>query len=364
MLYNWQHENWPNFIYDEGQIPLFSLGKRLGSLVGKFNALNETSEKQTTTDLLILEALRTSEIEGEFLSREDVMSCIKKNLGIAEKNDPLVRDKRAKGISKTLIEARSSYSNKLSKSMLFKWHKLLMEGNHYIKPGAWRSSQEPMQIISGAVGKEKVHFEAPPSHSVNDEMKAYINWFNESETNIQNPVVRAGIAHLYFESIHPFEDGNGRIGRILSEKALMQSIGFPIPISLSVSIEATRKKYYKELKRAQTSLEINNWLTYFLKIVERAIQHTEQVIDLTLFKTTLFDEFKERLNHRQKKVLVKLFNAEPSGFEGGLTAKKYGSITKASKATATRDLQQLKEWKILRSIGSGRSVSYHLNFKK
>lgn len=214
MKYNWQHKEWPSFIYDEKGIPAFSLGKRLGALEEKFSSLSQKSESDTTADLLILEALRTSEIEGEFLSREDVMSSIKKNLGISGKTTPLVRDKRAKGIANVLVEARSTFSQKLSKSMLQKWHKLLMEGNKYINAGVWRSSNEPMQIVSGAIGKEKVHFEAPPSFKVEEEMSLFISWFNASESSIPNPAVRAALAHLYFESIHPFEDGNGRIGRI------------------------------------------------------------------------------------------------------------------------------------------------------
>lgn len=364
MNYNWQQRDWPNFIYDEKQIPAFSLGKRLGILEEKFSSLSQKSESDTTADLLILEALRTSEIEGEFLSREDVMSSIKKNLGISGKTSPLVRDKRAKGISNVLVEARKTFSQKLTKSMLLKWHKLLMEGNKYINAGVWRSSNEPMQIVSGAIGKEKVHFEAPPSFRVEEEMRLFISWFNASESSISNPAVRSALTHLYFESIHPFEDGNGRIGRILSEKVLLQSIVFALPISLSAAIEATRKQYYAELNKAQKSLEVNSWLNYFNSMIQSAIKISENIIDLTLFKAFVFNNYGNKLNERQKKVMNKLFNAEPEGFEGGLTAKKYGNMTKASKATATRDLQQLRDWELIKPFGSGRSLAYLLNIKK
>jgi Fic family protein len=233
--------------------------------------------------------------------------------------------------------------------------------------GAWRTHQEPMQVVSGAVGKEKIHFEAPPSAQVSAEMKKFIAWFNDTAPGAKNEIkkapVRAAIAHLYFESIHPFEDGNGRIGRAIAEKALSQTIGRHVLLSLSQTIEADKKSYYLALESAQRSNEITGWMKYFVKTTLQAQLEAKRIIDLTLKKTKFFDLFKNKLNERQVKVIIKMLEAEPKGFEGGMTANKYISITKASKATATRDLQLLAELGVFVSEGGGRSTRYSLNIE-
>lgn len=214
-----------------------------------------------------------------------------------------------------------------------------------------------MQVVSGAIGKKKIHFKAPPSAQVAAEMQQFIAWFNDTapggKSEIKKAPVRSAIAHLYFETIHPFEDGNGRIGRAIAEKALSQTIGRPVLLSLSQTIEANKKLYYQALETAQQNNEITGWIKYFVATTLKAQLEAKQLIDFTLKKTKFLDRFKDQLNERQLKVIMKMMDAEPKGFEGGMTANKFISITKASKATATRDLQILAELGVLVSKGGG-----------
>ena len=230
-----------------------------------------------------------------------------------------------------------------------------------IQIGQWRSHEEPMQIVSGAIGREIVHFEAPPSNTVSSEMNKFIAWFNVSQNSIKKPIIRSAIAHLYFESIHPFEDGNGRIGRAIAEKALSQSIGRPVLFSLSKSIEGNKNDYYEALKAAQRSNEITDWINYFVKTVLDAQIDAEQEIEFTLKKTKFFDQHKDELNDRQQKVVRRMLEEGHQGFEGGMNARKYVSIASTSKATATRDLQDLVQKGIFKPIGGGRSTRYDIN---
>ncbi|MCG2462972.1 DUF4172 domain-containing protein, partial [Flavobacteriaceae bacterium F89] len=310
--------------------------------------------------------IKTSEIEGEYLSRKDVMSSIKRNLGLNPEL-PLSKDKKVEGISELMIAVRNSFMESLTTETLFSWHSMLMKGSRKIEVGQWRSHEEPMQIVSGAMGREIIHYEAPPSKKVPTEMEGFINWFNDTSSEgvnaIKKPIIRAAIAHLYFETIHPFEDGNGRIGRAISEKALSQSIQRPILLSLSKTIEHNKNTYYEALQSAQRSNEITPWITYFVNTVLEAQLQAEKEIEFTLKKTKFFDIHKSSLNDRQLKVVRRMLDEGPSGFEGGMNARKYISITGTSKATATRDLQDLVEKHILFPIGGGRSTRYDLNFE-
>lgn len=245
---------------------------------------------------------------------------------------------------------------------------MIFPDNNDIKVGAWRTHEEPMQVISGAMGKEKVHFEAPPSSQVVNEMKNFITWFNETAPNgsreIKYAPVRSAIAHLYFETIHPFEDGNGRIGRAIAEKALSQTAGYPVLLSISATIENNKNNYYNALKTAQRSNDITSWLIYFIDIILKAQDASEELIDFTLNKARLFDRYQGQLNDRQIKVIKCMLQEGPKGFEGGMTAKKYIRITQTSKPTATRDLQKLLDLNVFIVTGGGRSTSYQLNLTK
>jgi Fic family protein len=315
-------------------------------------------------DTMVAEAIKTSEIEGEYLSRQDIISSIRNNLGLNETSDP-VKDKRAQGAGELMIDVRTSYAEPLTEEKLFAWHRMLMKGNRRINAGAWRKHEDPMQVVSGAIGKEKVHFEAPPSAHMPDEMHRFITWFNATAPGeageIKKAPVRSAIAHLYFETIHPFEDGNGRIGRAIAEKALSQTLGRPVLLSLSRTIEANKQAYYGALEQAQKSNEITGWIHYFVNTALAAQKQANAFVDFILKKSKFFDRFKDKLNERQLKVVRRMLDAGLEGFEGGMSAKKYMAITKASKATATRDLQQLLELGVLVALGGGRRTHYNLS---
>jgi len=342
MRYNWQQKDWPNFQYKTADVEdsLFDFAERTGRISGVLQGLSELEQTEAMINLMVSEAIKTSEIEGEYLSRNDVMSSIRRNLGLNPEL-PLTKDKRAEGVAELMLAVRNDFSKSLSSQMLFDWHTMLLKGNTQIQVGQWRTHEEPMQIVSGGMGREVVHFEAPPSKSVSTEMDGFIKWFNISQGEIKKPIVRAAIAHLYFETIHPFEDGNGRIGRAIAEKALSQSIGRPVLFSLSKSIESNKNKYYDALKAAQRSNEITDWINYFVQTVLNAQIDAEQEIEFTLKKTKFFDQYKEELNERQQKVVRGMLEEGHQGFEGGMNARKYVSLAKTSKATATRDLQDL-----------------------
>lgn len=361
MKYNWQQKDWSNFQFkiDAVEDLLFDFAQRTGRISGVLEGLSETEQTEAMINLMVSEAIKTSEIEGEYLSRNDVMSSIRRNIGL-NPDLPPTKDKRAEGVSELMVAVRNNFSKPLTSKMLFDWHSMLMKGNTQIKVGQWRSHQEPMQIVSGGIGREIVHFEAPPSKNVSTEMDGFIKWFNASDGEIKKPILRAAIAHLYFETIHPFEDGNGRIGRAVAEKALSQSIGRPVLFSLSKSIESNKNKYYDALKAAQRSNEITDWINYFVETVLDAQIDAEQEIEFTLNKTKFFDQHKDSLNERQRKVVRRMLEEGHQGFEGGMNARKYVSLAKTSKATATRDLQDLVQKQIFKPIGGGRSTKYEI----
>ncbi len=365
MKYNWQQKDWRKFQYETTfvEMLLFEFVERIGRISGILEGLPKAMQTETMINMMVSEAIKTSEIEDEYLSRKDVMSSIKRNLGL-QTELPLSKDKKAEGISELMIAVRNSFMEPITDKTLFSWHSMLMKGSKNMAVGIWRSHEEPMQIVSGASGRELIHFEAPPSKKVAEEMNAFITWFNDTSLNgenaIKKPIIRAAIAHLYFESIHPFEDGNGRIGRAISEKALSQSFQRPILLSLSRTIEEDKKAYYDALQSAQRSNEITPWITYFAKTVLKAQIQTEKEIEFTLKKAKFFDQFEKELNERQLKVIRRMLEEGPDGFEGGMNATKYIGITGTSKATATRDLQNLVEQHIFIPIGGGRSSRYQI----
>jgi Fic family protein len=364
MSYNWQQPDWPLFRYDLSGVEdtLFALAERTGRSTGLLKGLTVEAQTEMSIDVMVEEAIKTSAIEGELVSRKDVMSSIRRNLGLAAGAPG--GDTRAAGAATLMIDVRNSFAAPLSEERLFEWHRMIMQGHRHIEAGRWRTHAEPMQVVSGPIGHERVHFEAPPSAQIPAEMARFIQWFNDTAPGgskaIRKAAVRSAIAHLYFESIHPFEDGNGRIGRALSEKALSQGLGRPALLSLSRTIEARRKEYYDALKDGQQSNEITPWVTWFVGMVLEAQIQAEEQIDFTLKKTKLFDQMRDQLNERQLQVLRRMLDEGPHGFEGGMSAKKYMVITGASKATATRDLQDLAEKGIFVPTGGGRSTHYQV----
>ena len=358
MKYNWQQNDWPEFQYDLSSIEpkLHEISLKMGRLSGLVDALPDTVQTEAIIDMMVIEAIKTSEIEGEYLSRQDVMSSIRNNLGLHPKQD--VNDDRAHGAASLMLAVRNDYRLPLTKDMVFGWHKMLMLGNNKVLAGAWRTHDEPMQVVSGALGKEKIHFEAPPSESVAQEMDKFITWFNQKHSI---SAIHSALSHLYFESIHPFEDGNGRIGRSISEKALLQGLDHPALFSLSQAIENDKKSYYGALEAAQKSNETTLWLEYFIELILQAQNQAEGQIDFVLKKVKFFDRFGSLLNDRQLRVVTHMFEKYHDSDSQGMSATRYAKVTNTSKATATRDLQYLVQKEVLIAMGAGRSTKYFLN---
>ncbi|HYF97482.1 MAG TPA: Fic family protein [Coxiellaceae bacterium] len=367
-LYNWQKSDWPHFQYELSDIheSLLAIAEKTGLIKGKLSHLSKDLQTEAMIDFMVEEAVKTSEIEGEYISRPDVRSSIKNKLGLNSETIK-VHDKRAQGVVELMFDVRNSFEEPLTEAKLFDWHLMLLSSvpNPNLRVGCWRSHDEPMQVVSGHHGKWIVHYEAPPSDLVPTEMEKFLAWFNDTAPNQHNAIkfapVRAAIAHLYFESIHPFEDGNGRIGRAIAEKALSQGFGYPAMLSLSQAIELNKKAYYSALNAASKTNEITAWIRYFVGVIERAQNEVELQINFVLQKSAFFDRIKDDLNERELKVIRRMMQAGVSGFEGGMSAKKYMSIADVSKATATRDLQHLVAIDALKPLGSGPSVHYELN---
>jgi Fic family protein len=365
-MYNWQQKDWRQFQYKETAFTEIALSftALAGQSLGFLNGLSNDEQAESIIALLVKEAIKTSSIEGEFISRVDLISSIRKNLGYTTPTHR-IRDKRSEGIATLLVKVRDDFESDLTETALFEWHKLLMLGNNNINIGQYRSHSEPMQVIPGGAGKEEIHFEAPPSAQVTTEMQAFFEWFNATKPNGKTPIpnllIRAAVAHLYFETIHPFEDGNGRIGRIIAEKTLAQGLKRPILMSLSTAIEADKKRYYDALKQAQRTNDLTPWIQYFSETILKAQNDFVQNIDFLLRKTTFFDKYKPQLNDAQLKVLNRMLEEGEETFKGGMNARKYQSICQVSKATATRHLQDLVEKGILMAEQGGRSTNYQVN---
>ncbi len=269
------------------------------------------------------------------------------------------------GIAEMMVDLYRSFEKSLDHEMLFRWHDFLMKGRRDLETiGQYRTHKEAMQITSGQMDNFKIHFEAPPSKIVKKEMRGFINWFNQTAQKGKTPLpalTRAGIAHLYFVCVHPFEDGNGRIGRAIAEKALSQCLGAPTLIALSLTIQNRKKHYYKALEDNNKDLEITDWLIYFAETILEAQTYSQSFIDFLIHKTKLYDRLRGQLNERQDKVLARMFREGVEGFKGGLSAENYIAITNTSRATATRDLQDLVEKQALRRIGERKYTRYYLN---
>lgn len=366
MLYNWQQEDWRQFRFNEADFTQMALDfmANAGQSFGFQSGLSSDQQRESLITILVKEAIKTSAIEGEMISREDLISSIRHNLG-HETPSRRIRDKRSEGIANLLFKSRENFDADLTEAELFEWHKQLMLGNFRIEVGAYRHHDEPMQVISGAVGKEIVHFEAPPSAQVPAEMQFFIEWFNATKPGgkrpIHNLLVRAAIAHVYFESIHPFEDGNGRIGRVIAEKVLSQGLKKPILMSLSSAIEANKKDYYNALKLASRTNDLTEWIQYFSKTILEAQADFAKTIDFSIKKAAFFDKNKAQLTEAQLKVVSRMLEEGEGGFEGGMNARKYQAIAQVSKPTATRHLQDLVEKGVLIATGGGRSTNYQVN---
>lgn len=331
-----------------------------GVFAGVVKHLGAADRDQLTVETISAEAVTTSEIEGEILDRASVQSSIRKQLGLGVDNRRVRPGEE--GVAEMMVDLYRSSAKPLTEAMIFGWHRMLMKGRtDLIDIGRYRSDTEPMQVVSGPVHAPKVHFEAPPSPKVPAEMKRFIEWVNATAPDGAEPLpalTRAGIAHLYFESIHPFEDGNGRIGRAVSEKALAQALGKPTLTSLATTILIRRKGYYQALEDANKRNEITPWLSWFAGIALEAQARTEARVEFLIDTAKLLGRFRGEWNDRQEKALLRMLREGPDGFKGGLSAGNYASITGASPATTTRDLADLVEKGALTRTGERRHARY------
>jgi Fic family protein len=365
MIWNWEQPDWPNFTYDS--MALEPLERQFllqsGEFIGAFRHIGGEDQDTLKIELISDEAVKTSEIEGEILNRESVQSSLRHQLGLGAEQPDIPPAER--GIARMMVDLYRSFAVPLTDQTMFDWHGMLLGGDKSIQViGGYRTHADAMQVVSGQIHKPTVHFEGPPSSRVPGEMKAFITWFNDSAPagkHPLSPLTRAGIAHLYFVCIHPFEDGNGRIGRALAEKSLAQNLGQPSLIALAYTIERERKVYYAELERNNKGIEITSWLEYFASTVFEAQNNTIKRVDFYIAKAKLYERLRGRLNERQDKVIARMFHEGIDGFIGGLSAEKYIAIAKTSRATATRDLQDLVEKGALTKTGELRHTRYHLN---
>ncbi|NML96011.1 Fic family protein [Novosphingobium olei] len=364
MRWNWQLPDWPDFAFDAA--PLRAAEERFlrgsGVIVGALLHVDGAEREALTIDLIAQETIDSSAIEGEILDRASVQSSLAKHLGL--KADHRRASPAEAGAAELMANVWRSYAAPLTDAMLFDWHAMLMTGRRDLTViGGWRSDPEPMQIVSGALHAPRVHYEAPPTDRVPGEMAAFIAWFNATAPGGATPmtaITRAGIAHLWFESIHPFEDGNGRIGRAIAEKALAQAIEAPSLTALAETIHRHRKDYYAQLHRASQTNRIDEWLAWFAEIALEAQQRTLTRVRFLIAKTRLLDRLRGHINERQEKALIRMLAEGPDGFRGGLSAANYRTINDAPSATTTRDLADLVRLGALRRKGELKATRYYL----
>ncbi len=365
MKWNWQQNDWPEFRYDSSA--LNELESRFllqsGMLQGTLKHIGEEDKMRLTVDLMSTEAINTSQIEGEILDRDSVQSSIRRNFGLDTGNQRIPPAEQ--GIAEMMVDLYRTFNEPLSHSKLFNWHKMLTSGRRDLADiGRYRTHEDAMQVVSGAMHDPKIHFKAPPSKDMQGEMSRFIDWFNQCAPETESPLpalTRAGIAHLYFVCVHPFEDGNGRIGRAISEMALSQYLGQPTLLALSYTIQSAKKAYYRKLELNNKDLEITDWLQYFAETILAAQNYSQRLIDFLIAKIHLYDRLRGQLNYRQDKVIARMYREGLEGFEGGLSAENYISITNTSRATATRDLQDLVEKGALVRTGERKHTRYWLN---
>jgi len=364
MKWNWQQPDWPRFTWSKDRLQKaeeqFLLGG--GVVLGAMSHLNAESRERLTVEVMSEEAVASSEIEGDVLDRDSVQSSIRRQLGL--QTDARRSSPAEQGIAEMMAALYRSSGDRLNEATLCTWHKLLMQGRRDVRQiGSYRTHEEPMRVVSGKVYDPTVHFEAPPSSRVPEEMAAFLDWFNHTGPSGREPLpalTRAGTAHLYFESIHPFEDGNGRVGRAICEKALAQGLGGPTHTALAATILVRRRSYYDNLEASNKSNDIDEWLAWFAGIVLEAQERTQAQVEFLIDKSKLLDRLRDDLNLRQEKVLLRVLAEGIGGFEGGLSAGNYVSIARTSPATSRRDLADLVDKGAFTRTGERRHARYHL----
>lgn len=359
-----QRERWPHLEWRKGELAeqLAAVSRRQGRLIGRMESLGLKLRAEAVLETLTEEVTKSSDIEGEALDREQVRSSLARRLGmdVAGLKTP---DRDVEGVVEMMLDATQNYAAPLTAERLHGWHAALFptgrSGMTRIVVGAWRSEESgPMQVVSGPYGKEKVHYEAPSFDRLDGEMAAFLDWFGGGPEI--DPVLKAAVAHLWFVTVHPFDDGNGRIARAIADMALARSENSPQRFySMSAQIRAERKAYYDILERTQKGdVDVTDWLRWFLSCLDRAFDGAEIVLENVIRKARFWESLAdEKLNERQRAMLNRLLD----GFEGKLTSSKWAVITKTSQDTASRDINDLVARGILRKdAGGGRSTSYAL----
>ena len=364
-MWVYEHQNWPDFTWDAAKLAskLADIRHRQGRLLGRMEGLGFELKQEASLDTLTSDVVKSSAIEGENLNPKEVRSSIARRLGINIAS-PLPVNQDVEGIVEIMLDATQQSGKPLTKERLFDWHAALFStgrsGMRRITVGGWRSAESgSMQVVSGPIGREKIHFEAPDAERLEHEMTEFLAWF-ESEDDV-DPVLMAGIAHLWFVTIHPFEDGNGRIARVIADMALARADGIPHRFySLSSQFESERKDYYDQLEKQQRGTpEVTNWLEWFLDCLGRAIANAEEALSAVLFKAQLWEKINRRpVNKRQRLIINRMLE---DGFKGHINTSKYAKLAKCSPDTALRDIQDLKSRGIfIQNPGGGRSTSYRL----
>ena len=359
-----QLSDWPHFSWDTHTLAkqLAAVRLRQGQLIGRMQALGFPQQEEAVLTTLTEEVLKSSEIEGEKLDKDAVRSSLARRLGMDAGALPSA-DRNVEGVVEMMLDATQKFKAELTAERLFGWHASLFptgrSNTKKITVGAWRNaSAEPMQVVSGDYGRERVHYEAPIAEKLDAEMTAFLDWYNAEEKI--DPIVKAAIAHLWFVTIHPFEDGNGRIARAIADMSLAHSEGIPQRFySMSTQIRAERKTYYEMLESTQKGdLNVTSWLDWFLGCLDRAFSGAETILASVLEKAEFWKRHAAaKINHRQREMLNRLLD----GFEGKLTSSKWATIEKCSPDTALRDIQDLVDQRILaKDAGGGRSTSYSL----
>jgi len=363
----WQQSDWPTFKWNSARL-LSALGEcrqHQGRLLGAIKALGVEATLQAQAEALVQEAVTTSEIEDVRLAPDAVRSSVARRLGLPDAG--LAKSDRAiEGLVDVLLDASRNFGTPLDKERLFGWHAALFpsgySGLKKINVGQWRPADEPMRVVSGPIGKERVHFVAPAGDMVAHEMERFFIWWNQSLGALDG-LLRAGLAHLFFVTIHPFQDGNGRIARALTDLAMAQDEQSGTRCySLSAQLRSERLEYYAALEAAQRgTTDVTAWLEWFFGAFTKALEGSGAAVDKALTMRDFWQRLSgKEINARQRKILNRLLETKPKGFEGGLSNKNYRAVTKASQATATRDLAQLVEWGALKRSGEGRSVRYEI----
>ncbi|MBU0744428.1 MAG: Fic family protein [Gammaproteobacteria bacterium] len=366
MKYIHELSNWPNLSWDNKALvtQLASVRHQQGLLLGRMSTLGFDVKAEASLEVLTSDIIKSSEIEGVILDQHQVRSFLAKSLGV-DIGGLSKSNRHIDGIVEMVLDATQRCSDPLTEKRLYSWHRVLFprgtSGLHKIADGSWRSREAgPMQIVSGHIGRERVHFEAPAADRIRHEMKLFLDWFNKVK-NI-DPLLKAGVAHFWFVTIHPFEDGNGRIGRAIADMCLARADGIPERFySMSSSIEKERKTYYATLESCQKGgLDITSWLKWFLACLSRAIENADKTLEKILYKSNIWRRLSSRpINERQRKVINLLLGE----FQGKLTTSKYAKIAKCSQDTALRDMLELIDYGVMvKNPGSGRSTSYDLCF--